>query len=118
MRPLGCSMILIAYDDELGPCVYKTDPAGYYSGYKACSAGSKQTEADSYLEKKFKKKKEKEFSENETIQMAIDCLSTVLSAEFKPTEIEVAFVSSANPKFTKLTEEQIESHLIAIAEKD
>lgn len=34
MRPLGCSMILIAYDDENGACVYKTDPAGYYSAYK------------------------------------------------------------------------------------
>ena len=34
MRPLGCSMILIAYDEENGACVYKTDPAGYYSAYK------------------------------------------------------------------------------------
>ena len=36
MRPLGCSMILIAYDIELGAVVYKTDPAGYYSAFKAC----------------------------------------------------------------------------------
>ena len=36
MRPLGCSMILIAFDIELGACVYKTDPAGYYSAFKAC----------------------------------------------------------------------------------
>ena len=27
-------MIMIAYDDELGPCVYKTDPAGYFASYK------------------------------------------------------------------------------------
>merc|ERR1719347_35973 len=45
MRPLGTSMIMIGYDDEIGPCVFKTDPAGYYSAYKACSVGSKQTEA-------------------------------------------------------------------------
>ena len=36
MRPLGCSMIWIAYDIENGACVYKTDPAGYYSAFKAC----------------------------------------------------------------------------------
>ena len=29
-------MILIAYDIELGAVVYKTDPAGYYSAFKAC----------------------------------------------------------------------------------
>ena len=49
-------MILIGIDDERGPQVYKTDPAGYYCGFKACSAGVKQTEANGFLEKKIKKK--------------------------------------------------------------
>ena len=88
MRPLGCSMILIAYDDENGACVYKTDPAGYYSAYKAVSVGAKQTEANSFLEKKFKKNES--LNHDETIQVAINCLSTILSADFKPTEIEVS----------------------------
>eukprot|EP00088_Acartia_fossae_P010384 TRINITY_DN15168_c0_g1_i1.p1 TRINITY_DN15168_c0_g1~~TRINITY_DN15168_c0_g1_i1.p1 ORF type:complete len:247 (-),score=64.22 TRINITY_DN15168_c0_g1_i1:82-822(-) len=116
MRPLGCSMILIAYDEELGPCVYKTDPAGYYSAYKAVSVGSKQTEANSFLEKKFKKKDS--YNHDETIQVAINCLSTILSADFKPSEIEVAVVSKENPKFKPLSEAEIDAHLTAIAEKD
>jgi len=33
MRPLGTSCIFIAYEDG-EPLVYKTDPAGYYCGYK------------------------------------------------------------------------------------
>ena len=49
-------MILIAYDVEKGPQVYKTDPAGYYCGYKATSVGSKSTEGNNYLEKKIRKK--------------------------------------------------------------
>lgn len=116
MRPLGCSMVLIAMDDELGPSVYKTDPAGYYCGYRAVSVGVKQTEANSYLEKKLKKKTD--FNEEEAIQMAITCLSTVLAVDFKPTEIEIGIISKAKPEFRTLTEDEIEAHLVTIAEKD
>lgn len=116
MRPLGCSMVLIAYDDENGPCVYKTDPAGYYCGYRAISVGVKQTEANSYLEKKLKKKTD--FNEEEAIQMAVTCLSTVLAVDFKPSEIELGVVSKDKPEFRTLTEDEIEVHLTAIAEKD
>jgi 20S proteasome subunit alpha 1 len=67
MRPLGCSMIFIGMDDELGPQLFKTDPAGYYSGYKAISAGVKQTEANNFLEKKIKKKVD--LSLNDTVEV-------------------------------------------------
>lgn len=116
MRPLGCSMVLIAYDNENGPCVYKTDPAGYYCGYRAISVGVKQTEANSYLEKKLKKKVD--FTEEEAIQLAITCLSTVLAVDFKPSEIELGLVTKEKPEFRMLNEDEIEVHLTAIAEKD
>ena len=78
--------------------------------------GTKQTEANSFLEKKFKKKEN--LNHDETIQTAINCLSTILSADFKPTEIEVAVCSKDNPKFKVLSETEIDGHLTAIAEKD
>ncbi|CAG9560859.1 unnamed protein product [Danaus chrysippus] len=116
MRPLGCSMMLIAYDDETGPCVYKTDPSGYYCSYKAVAAGAKATDAGAYLEKKLKKRGE--LSEDEAVQLAVSCLAAVLSVDFKAAEIEVGVVSKERPDFRVLTEAEIDRHLTAIAEKD
>ncbi|KAI9577853.1 proteasome subunit alpha type-6 [Glossina fuscipes] len=114
MRPLGCSMVLIAYDEENGPSVYKTDPAGYYCGFRAVSVGVKQVEANSFLEKKYKNN----MNEEKAIQLAITCLSNVLAVDFKPNGIEIGVVSKEYPEFTVLTEKEIEDHLTKIAEKD
>jgi hypothetical protein len=54
----ACKEWLLGYDDEHGPQVFKCDPAGYYCGYKATAAGVKQLEANSFLEKKIKKKQD------------------------------------------------------------
>ena len=61
-------MILVGIDEEKGPQLYKTDPAGYYCGFKGCSVGVKQTEANSFLEKKIKKKHA--WTQSETIEVS------------------------------------------------
>jgi len=116
MRPLGCSMVMIGYDDVNGPQVWKSDPAGYYCSYVGVCVGTKQTEGNSYLEKKIKKKTD--YNEDETIQLAINALSTVLSADFKPTELEVGIVTKKDKRFRTLTEDEIEKHLTVLSEKD
>lgn len=117
MRPLGCTMILIGYDLEMGPLVYRTDPAGYFCGYRATSAGVKATEANSQLEKKMKKKTS-DMSFEEAMEIAVSTLQHVLSADFKPSEIEVSAVTAEDQKFRVLSEAEIDAQLVRIAEKD
>jgi len=116
MRPLGCGMILIAYDDELGPTVYKTDPAGYFCGTRGCGAGTKTTEVTSFLEKKYRNSPK--LDKDATIQLAITCLMTVLSADFKPSEVEVAVCTKDEPGFRVLALPEVDYHLNIIAERD
>ena len=119
MRPLGVAMVLCGIDEETGPQLFKCDPAGYFVGYHATSAGQKEQEANNHLEKLFKDGKvSKDLSLEDTIHTAISTLQTVQSADFKASELEIALVTKENPKFTLLTEEEIDAHLTAIAERD
>jgi len=126
MRPLGVATTLISLDTEYGPQLYKCDPAGYYTGYKATASGPKAQEALNYLEKKLKNKDNAEGSWEDVVELGISTLSTVLSVDFKKGELEIGIVGGprADGKegtesgFRALTEEEIDERLQAIAEKD
>lgn len=126
MRPLGVATTLISYDDEVGPQLYKCDPAGYYVGYKATASGPKQQEAFNHLEKKLKNKDCAPGSWEEVVELGISTLSTVLSVDFKKSELEIGIVGGpkvdgsegTNRDFHKLSEDEIDDRLQAIAERD
>ena len=126
MRPLGVANTIISVDSEFGPQLYKCDPAGYYVGYKATASGPKQQEALNHLEKKLKNKDCAEGTWEDVVELGISTLSTVLSVDFKKSELEVGIVGGPrsdgkeglDPGFRALTEEEIDERLQAIAEKD
>ena len=126
MRPLGIAMTMISLDDEFGPQLFKCDPAGYYVGHKATCSGPKQQEALNYLEKKLKNKEYAPGGWEEVVELGIQALSSVLSVDFKKSELEVGIVGGPladgkpgrEQKFRALTEEEIEERLQAISEKD
>lgn len=126
MRPLGVATTLISVDDELGPQLYKCDPAGYYVGYKATASGPKQQEALNHLEKKLKNKECAPGDWEEIVELGITTLSTVLSVDFKKNELEIGIVGGPRAEgsdeissaFRTLTEDEVEERLQAIAERD
>ena len=119
-RPLAVEVMLIEYDEELGPQLYKFDTAGHYCGYKGVSAGVKEQEATNQLEKCFKglQSDEKTLGGKETIITALDMLQNVVGSDFKATDVEIGFVSKSEPIFRTLKEDEIEQFLAVIADKD
>ncbi|GHP02683.1 polyamine N-acetyltransferase 1 [Pycnococcus provasolii] len=120
MRPYGVSTIMVGIDEELGPQVFKCDPAGYFVGYYATSAGVKEQEANTHLEKKNKSTPFGEMDYDNAVQAAISALQSVLSEDFKARDVEVAVVSKSKfgETFTVLGNDEVEAHLTAIAERD
>jgi 20S proteasome subunit alpha 1 len=123
-------MILIGIDFELGPQIFKLDPAGYFVGFHATAAGQKQQEAMNHLEKKWKKLNNgrgaddpvaagKTLNRSEVIevchltslqsswrlilsaQLAIEALSTVHATDFKAGEVEIGLVSTSEEEDAK-----------------
>ena len=86
MRPLGISMIMIGIDEEKGPQVFRMDPAGTAFGYKAACAGKREQEGVNFLEKKLKKAPAEGFTHDQAVQVAIQCLQSVMSSDFKSSE--------------------------------
>lgn len=114
MRPLAVIAILIGVDDEKGPTVYKVDCAGHYLPFFASAAGPKEQEAMNFLEKRAADMKT--MNASQVVRTAITCLGHVLGSDFRGNEIEVAQVVTKKGAFAVLTEEEIESHLNAIAD--
>jgi len=119
-RMLGCSLCFIGWDAEQEQVhLYKTEPSGYYAGFKACASGVKQTEATTFLEKDFKKRNNQEPGTlQETMETALAAMSTALASDLKSSQLEVGMVSKEQPLFRVLSKEEIDDYLTSLAEKE
>lgn len=114
-RPLAAICILGAVDDEHGPQLFKVDPAGHFFPYFATASGKHESECLNFLEKKVDDLHT--YSADQTTRYAIAALQSVLSADFKSTEIEATVLEGGNRART-LTESEIDAHLNILAETD
>lgn len=124
MRPLAVIGLFIGIDELKGPQVFRVDCAGHFLPYFAAASGPKEQEAVNFLERRATAMKE--YDSDQVIRTAITCLGHVLGSDFRGSEIEVATVEKpendvgsvvgTGGRFKVLTENEIETHLNAIAD--
>lgn len=114
MRPYAVTSVFFAVDEERGPQLFRVDPAGFFSGFVACAAGAKEQEAVNALERR---RNFQQLDDHATIRAALGTLQNVAGGAFRSKDVEVA-IAEASGIFRKLTSEEIEEALTAIAEQD
>ncbi|KAK6018381.1 peptidase, T1 family [Ostertagia ostertagi] len=114
MRSLGCAMIMISFDDEDGAVVFKVDPAGYYRGMKAVRLylGSRFVVSRKTI------KEEAQINPMRRFNLLSKPLQSSLGIETRSKDLEVVVVSKKDQSFKKLTNDQVDHHLNAIANRD
>ena len=99
---------------------------------QATAAGAKEQEAVNALEKHFKAATgdapaadgevelpaaRRRLDAAEAVRLAISTMQSVLSSDFKASEIEIA-VLHKNERFRVLSDSEVDAHLTAISERD
>mmetsp|Transcript_62563 Transcript_62563/g.123624 ORF Transcript_62563/g.123624 Transcript_62563/m.123624 type:complete len:149 (+) Transcript_62563:478-924(+) len=108
LRRGSCSPLLNSLDEGL-----KLLPT-----HRMACAGQKEQEAKNFLEKRYKAEPNPSLSYDDTVQLALACLQNVLGSDLKASDVEASVVRADALKFTKLTPDEIEAHLTALAERD
>ncbi|MFH0749024.1 MAG: archaeal proteasome endopeptidase complex subunit alpha [Candidatus Bathyarchaeota archaeon] len=106
VRPFGVSMIFGGCDPS-GPKILQTDPSGSCWAYKATSVGNSSDTVLKVLEEKYSK----DMKLNQTIQLAVECLSKIIEEKPDPQKMSVVIIPTSTKKFTRLTNSEVAQYL-------
>jgi len=106
VRPFGVS-IVFAGVDKTGTRVFGTHPSGTYRGYKATALGAGRDTVLTVLKDEYKEN----LTMDETINLAIKCLTKALEARQLPPRIKIAVIPKATKKLEMLTDDAIETRI-------
>jgi proteasome alpha subunit len=105
VRPFGVSIIFGGVD-KTGNRIFSTDPSGSYRGYKAVAVGIGRETVEGILKEKYRE----DASLDETIKLAIECLTKSLEARGEPPRIKITAIPSETKKLRMLSEKEIEAY--------
>jgi proteasome alpha subunit len=104
VRPFGVSIIFGGID-KTGSRVFSTDPSGSYRGYKAVAVGIGRETVEGIMKEEYRE----DLNLDETVKLAVKCLTQALVARGEPTRIKINIIPSATKKLQTISEEQIET---------
>jgi len=103
VRPFGISLIFGGVD-KTGNRVFGTHPSGTYRGFKATAQGAGRETVLSILKEEYRE----EMNLEETVKLAVKCLTKALEARQLPPRIKMVVIPSATKKMEMLSDEKIE----------
>jgi proteasome alpha subunit len=106
VRPFGISMLFGGIDRK-GSRLFWTDPSGAFLAYKAWAIGAGGDAANEILEADYKET----LTLDDSVVLALKCMSKVLEDKLDAQKIRIATVSSATKKFSKLSQEEVDKYI-------
>jgi len=105
VRPFGVSMIFGGVD-KTGNRLLGTHPSGTYRGYKATAIGAGRETVLSILKEEYRE----EMKIEESVKLAIKCLTKALEARQLPPRIKIVVIPSATQKMGMLSDDEINAY--------
>ncbi|KAL0476610.1 26S proteasome subunit alpha-5 [Acrasis kona] len=103
-RPFGVAL-LVAGIDEYGPALYHTDPSGTFVRYEAKAIGAGSEGAQTTLQEEY----HKSMSLQEAEVLSLQILKAVMEEKINSTNVEIASITVANPKFRVYNKEEVQA---------
>jgi proteasome alpha subunit len=105
VRPFGVSIIFGGVDKR-GNKLFVTHPSGSYGSYRAVAVGIGRETVENILTKEYRE----DMNLEETIKLAVKCLTRSLEARGETPRVKIAVVPSATKEFRVVTDKELETY--------
>eukprot|EP01057_Protomagalhaensia_wolfi_P001623 Protomagalhaensia_wolfi_Nauph_80__1622@NODE_1_length_8074_cov_174_317237_g0_i0_p5_GENE_NODE_1_length_8074_cov_174_317237_g0_i0NODE_1_length_8074_cov_174_317237_g0_i0_p5_ORF_typecomplete_len233_score44_03Proteasome/PF00227_26/2_2e46Proteasome_A_N/PF10584_9/7_9e12Proteasome_A_N/PF10584_9/3_1e03Semialdhyde_dh/PF01118_24/0_062_NODE_1_length_8074_cov_174_317237_g0_i072637961 len=107
MRPFGVACLVAGFDTAGAPALFKSEPHGILTGWKAHAIGRNDKVVEEFFEKNYKEG----LNRAEAIKLAINGLTEVIDPGSQNMEIAVVEKVAGKPTVTTLTDDEITAFL-------
>ncbi len=104
-RPFGVALLLAGIDRNGQARLFRNDPSGNYTRYKACSIGAGGENGMNTLQESYKD----DMSFDDAILLAGKVIKENMEQKINKDNIEISYIKSGDKRIVKLTPEEIEA---------